>query len=225
MQVALQLDDRAERNKNKKKHHTRQVSDVLRYDRVWLCSADPETAKSLVIMEVVNRVSEILPAQISMSTAWSLLETIGGVDLDRFVPMIGVSSDVAATKLARKFASDVLESKGEVVNRTLFVATPKCVFSVLYCIFAYLKALLLLREDVFAALNGVALRAEALAVQFPNDLSDRGRVSTWTVDNFKFIVSSTLQEIEHVFGYIVLDLKGGPLTEPGPLGRSCFLRI
>ena len=34
MQVALQLDDRAERNKNKKKHHTRQVSDVLRYDRV-----------------------------------------------------------------------------------------------------------------------------------------------------------------------------------------------
>ena len=62
MQVALQLDNPAERNKNKKKHHTRQVSDVLMYDRVWLCSADPETAKSLVIMEVVNRVSEIMPA-------------------------------------------------------------------------------------------------------------------------------------------------------------------
>ena len=78
MQVALQLDDRAERNKNKKKHHTRQVSDVLRYDRVWLCSADPEKAKGLVIMEVVNRVSEIMPAQISMHAAWSLLETIAG---------------------------------------------------------------------------------------------------------------------------------------------------
>jgi hypothetical protein len=135
MQVALQLDDRAERNKNKKKHHTRQVSDVLRYDRVWLCSADPEKAKHLVIMEVVNRVSEIMPAQISMPTAWSLLETIAGVDVDRFVPLIGVSTDVEATKMARKFASDLLESKGEEVIRTLFVATPKCVFSVLYCVF------------------------------------------------------------------------------------------
>ena len=55
-------------------------------------------------------------------------------------------------------------------------------------------------------------------MQFPNDLSDRGRVSTWTVDNFKFIVRGTLQEIEHIFGYIVLDLSGGPLAEPGPLG-------
>ena len=62
MQVALQLDDRAERNKNKKKHHTRQVSDVLRHDRVWLCSADSEKAKNLVIMEVVLRISEIILA-------------------------------------------------------------------------------------------------------------------------------------------------------------------
>ena len=186
MQVALQLDDRAERNKNKKKHHTRQVSDVLRYDRVWLCSADPEKAKHLVIMEVVNRVSEIMPAQISMPTAWSLLETIAGVDVDRFVPLIGVSTDVEATKMARKFASNLLETKG--------------------------------REDVFAALNGVALRAEAMAVQFPNDLSDRGRVSTWTVDNFKFIVRGTLQEIEHIFGYIFLDLSGGGRARRG--GRT-----
>ena len=100
------------------------------------------------------------------------------------------------------------------VNWTLIVATPKCVYSVLYCIFVYLKAPLLLREGVFAALNGVALRAEAMAVQFPNDLSDRGRVSTWTVDNFKFIVSGTLQEMEHIFGYIVLDLGWCLLVEP-----------
>ena len=57
MQVAMQLDDRTERSKNKKKHHTRQVSDVLRNDRVWLCSAVGGRAKSLVVKEVILRVS------------------------------------------------------------------------------------------------------------------------------------------------------------------------
>ena len=63
--------------------------------------------------------------QIGMPAAWSLLENIAGVDLDQFVPLIGFSTDVQATRLARKFASDVFETKCEVVNRTLFVATPK----------------------------------------------------------------------------------------------------
>ena len=57
MQVTMQLDDRTERSKNKKKHYTRQVSDVLRNDRVWLCSAVGERAKSLVVKEVILRVS------------------------------------------------------------------------------------------------------------------------------------------------------------------------
>jgi hypothetical protein len=134
MQVALQLDDRTERNKNKKKHHTRQVSDMLRNDRVWLCSADRERAKSLVIIEAVLRLSEIIPVQINMPTAWSLLENIATVDLDRFVPFIGFSTDTQATRLTRKFAGDLLEAKGEEVNLTLFVPTPRCVHSVLYCV-------------------------------------------------------------------------------------------
>ena len=38
------------------------------------------------------------------------------------------------------------------------------------------------------------------------------------MDNFKFIVSSTLQEVEHIFGYIVLDLVGDLHVEPGLFG-------
>jgi hypothetical protein len=62
----------------------------------------------LVIMEVVLRLSEVIPAQINMLTAWSLLENVATLDLDRFVPLIGFSTDTQATRLARKLAADLL---------------------------------------------------------------------------------------------------------------------
>ena len=72
-----------------------------------------------------------------------MLEKIATVDLDCFILLLGFSMDTNETKLAWKFAGDLLESNGEEVNHTLFVPTLPCAYSVSWCIFAYLKKLLL----------------------------------------------------------------------------------
>ena len=91
------------------------------------------------------------------------------------------------------------------VNKGIFQPNPKCVLGVLSCIFSYLHAFLLLEEPIYEALQQIAKRSEALAFTFPNNITDKDFISTWTFDNMKWLMLEILKAVDAVFQRIVTE--------------------
>ena len=97
--------------------------------------------------------------------------------------MNNLNTQEMLSNVALGFVNETLTSKLS-VNKNIFVANPRCVLGVLYCIFTYIHAFLLLDKTVYEALQNVARRCEELTLTFPNNIVNKefvsgGRMAEW----------------------------------------------
>jgi hypothetical protein len=90
----------------------------------------------------------------------------------KMVPMNNLNTKEILTNVALGFVNETLILKLP-VNKSIFVATPRCVLGVLYCIFTYIHSFLLLDLTVDDALKNIGTRCEELALSFPNNIVEK----------------------------------------------------